>query len=183
MKTKIIIKVTLLALVFASTVLSQKVGYTNVELLLSYMPQTQEIEKQLNKFHAKLSQQFETKQYYFQNKYTEYIQLKQKEEQNVSVDKEDLKNRENELMKLEKEIKEMGADSELQLSRKRAQLLEPVQKSIQNAIDEVAKTQGYTYILNNVMGSGVPTILYGTESDDITKAIAQKLGIRIPDSD
>ncbi len=43
----------------------------------------------------------------------------------------------------------------------------------------VAKEGGYTYVLNQAVGAGIPSILYGKESDNLTEAIAKRLGIAV----
>lgn len=166
----------ILLLLIGSMGLSQaqtKVGYTNVELILAYMPETQAMEKSLKTVQDKLSEQLEIKQKYYQQKMTEFMQAQQSgqytEQQMGFASKE--------LEKLQGEIQQGLQMAEQQLFKKRMELLNPIQKKMQAAIDAVAKEKGYTFILNMAMGSGIPSILYGNESDDVTKDIAQKLGI------
>ncbi|MBK6901432.1 MAG: OmpH family outer membrane protein [Saprospirales bacterium] len=51
---------------------------------------------------------------------------------------------------------------------------------MQNAINEVARENGYTHVLNQTTSGGVSTILYGPPEDDLTEKIFNKLGMQIP---
>ena len=64
--------------------------------------------------------------------------------------------------------------------QKREELLLPVLEKLQNKIDEVAKSNGFTYILNQTTSTGVSTILFGPEENDITEKLMTALGIQIP---
>ena len=65
------------------------------------------------------------------------------------------------------------------LMKRRMDLLKPVQDKLQVAIDATAKEGGYTYILNQAVGEGIPSILFGKDSDNLTTVIAKKLGIAV----
>lgn len=152
---------------------AQKIGYTNVELILVYMPETQAMEKQLKTVEEKLLEQLEIKQKYYQTKMMEFMEAR---ESGQYTDAQ-LQVAAQELEKLQIEVQQGLQQAEESLFKRRMQLLEPIQKKMQIAIDDVAKEKGFSYILNNAMGSGIPTILYGSETSDCTEAIAKKLGI------
>ena len=78
----------------------------------------------------------------------------------------------------EKEINEFETNYSYRVSQKQSVLLNPVMNKLQSAIDEVAKENKYTYILNQTSGSN---ILYGVEQYDVTNLIVKKLGVSIPD--
>lgn len=152
---------------------SQTVGWTNVELLLAYLPETEAMEKKLQSLEKLALEQLEVKQKYYQQKLLEYMELKQAGKLTDAMDQ----TAQTELGKLQKEVEDGVRLAELKLVEKRMELLKPIQEKMQKAIDDVAREKGYTYILNNAMGSGIPTILYGQEESDVTEAIAKKLGI------
>ena len=152
-----------------------KVGYTNVELILTYMPETKLIEKELETMETKLGEQLQVKQKYYQQKMMEYMEAKEKNLINAEMDAIAVK----ELGRLEQEIQTGLQAAQEKLLMRRMAMLKPLQDKIQAAIDGVAKEGGYTYILNNSVGSGVPSILYGAEGVDVTVAIAKKLGVEV----
>ena len=152
---------------------AQKVGWTNVELLLAYLPETEQMETKLATLEKAALEQLEIKQKYYQQKLLEYMELKEAGKLSDAMDQA----AQQELTKLQGEIQEGAKLAELKLVEKRMELLGPIQEKMQKAIDDTAKELGYTYILNNAMGSGIPTILFGKAEDDVTEAIANKLGI------
>ncbi len=164
----------LVAVGFLAAKAQTKIGYTNVELILVYMPETQAMEKQLKTMEEKLLEQLEIKQKYYQTKLTEFMEVRN----SGKFTDEQLQIPAKELEKLQAEVQQGLKQAEDALFEKRMQLLGPIQKKMQEKIDEVAREKGYTYILNNAMGSGIPTILFGTEASDCTEDIAKKLGIQ-----
>ena len=174
MKLKMIL--TALITCFGMVAMAQtKVGWTNVELILTYMPQTKLIEKELSTFEGKLGEQLQVKQKYYQQKMQEYMEAKEKGILTPEMDGIATK----ELQRLGGEVESGLQAAQEKLMMRRMTLLKPVQDGIQAAIDAIAKEGGFTYILNNSVGSGVPSILYGQESEDVTVRIAKKLGIEV----
>lgn len=153
-----------------------KIGYTNVELILQYMPETKTIEAELSKLEKAISDALEVKQKYYQQKLIEFMEYKQS---GKPLSPEMEKAATAELQRLEAEVQRGIQEAENRLMKRRMDLLKPVQDKMQGAIDAVAKEGGYTYILNQAVGAGIPSILYGKESDNVTALIAKKLGIAV----
>ena len=61
----------------------------------------------------------------------------------------------------------------MQWIEKEKELLDPILRKAQSAIDEVAKDGKYTYILDS--GSGA--LLYSKESEDILPKVKKELGL------
>lgn len=152
-----------------------KVGYTNVELILAYMPETTALNQQIQTYEEQLAKQLNTKQLYAQERFQDYQKA-----QEIGASAEDLKKKEAELMKLQEELQKFAQEADYKVAQKRAKLLEPITEKLQKAIDDVADEKGYTYVLNQTSSSGVSTILAGPEGDDLSEAIMKKLGISIP---
>lgn len=153
-----------------------KIGYTNIELVLAYMPEARQMEQQLQTYQRKLGEQVQSKEQYGQAKMQEYQQMLQAN----SLSPEEQKRREEELQRLSEELQIFAGESEQKLLEKRQQLLEPILERLQNTINSIAAQRGYTYILNQSNSSGVSNILYGPEENDITKPLMKALGIELP---
>lgn len=156
---------------------SSKVGFTNVEILLNYMPDTKTIEKQLQTYQQKLEERIQIKSKYGQDEMMTY-------QEGAKANKwspEQIKEWEVKLQKLSQEVEQAIADAEQKLMAKRNELLGPIQTKIQDAINDVAEENGYAYILNQSIGDGVPSIVYGAKGMDVTPKIAAKLGITLPE--
>lgn len=161
--------------VFSTTQAQVKIGYTNIELVLAYMPDAKQMEKDLQTFQKKLTEKLKVKDDYVKQKYQEYLELKER-----GMTPGDQESREKELVKLDEEVQKLAADSEYDLLAKRQELLEPILKKLQTAIDAVAAAEGYSYILNQTTSAGVSTILYGPDEADVTEKLFAKLGIPMP---
>ncbi|MBT3221971.1 MAG: OmpH family outer membrane protein [Proteobacteria bacterium] len=151
------------------------IGYTNVELVLMYMPETRQMEQNLQTYEQRLQQQFQTKQDYYQNKLSEYL-----EKQQMGLSPDDERSLAVELTSLDNEIQQFAAEAEQKLVDKRGELMKPIVEKLQQAIDDVAKEKGYDYVLNQSNSGGVSLLLYGPSENDITEDLMKKLGIAIP---
>jgi outer membrane protein len=79
---------------------------------------------------------------------------------------------------LEAEYKELQAleqQIEQNLTVRRDQVLEPILRKLDATIQEIGKTNGYTFIFDS---SVMNVILFATESDDIEPLVRTKLGIK-----
>jgi outer membrane protein len=153
-----------------------KIGYTNIELVLAYMPESKSMEQQLKTFQTKLAQQLTVKDQYAQSKLQEY----QKKVENGTLSPEGRAAAEKELMKMDEENKLLAQKSERDLQAKREELIAPVLTKLQKAIDDVANENGYTHILNQTTSAGVSTILFGPDKHDVTQLLMKKLNIAVP---
>lgn len=152
-----------------------KIGYTNIELLLAYMPEAKQMEQLLATYQKKLSEQLQAKQTYVQNQLSAYLEKKEK---NLLSPEEDTR-LQKELEKLDAELQQFTSEAEAKLLAKREELLAPILEKLQNALDDVAEEKGYTYLLNQTNSSGVSTILYGPDENDVTKDVMRKLNIPV----
>lgn len=151
------------------------IGYTNVELILYYMPEAKSMEQVLATYKKKLETDYHTKQEYFKSKYEEYLQKESRNELSPQA-KNDMVV---ELTRLDAELKQFAQEAEKKLSDKRSELLAPILEKMEAAIDKVARENGFTFIMNQTTSSGISTILYGPEEADITTQVMSELNIPI----
>lgn len=175
-------KKVLIALLFgvlaSSSVFAQRrVAFTNIELIMSVMPAMQQIQKEVDEQEKKLTANLKVTQDYYQQKVQEYYAQK---EAGMTMEME--KKMVNEIAGLEEELMAKQEKIEEQLMAIRIQKLNPVQTQLQKAINEVAKEKGYSFVINQVMGEGIPSILYGKPEHDITEAVLEKLGVKLPEN-
>lgn len=153
-----------------------KIGYTNVELILAYMPEAEQMNKDLQIYAGKLDREMQVEQNYFDLKMNEYTSLSKANKLTPADDEK----RQLELMKLDSTLRRKQAIQEQQVMAMQQELIQPLLDKLQKAIDDISKAEGYTYVLNQSTSTGVSTILFGPESDNITEKIMTKLGIAIP---
>ena len=156
-----------------------KVGYTNVELLLNLMPESQQIEKQLSVYEQKLTEKLKAEQAAYQTKLQAYVTKKQSNTLPPNEEETYIK----ELTEMETNLQKGVQEAEYKLLVKRQELLKPLTEKVQASINSIAEEGNYTYILNQTIGSGITNILYGMETFDITPELANKLGIPLPEGD
>jgi outer membrane protein len=89
--------------------------------------------------------------------------------------------KERELQGLQQSIQKFQQDAQVSLQRKSSELVSPVFKTIQDAIDKVAKDNGYTHIFNSGQPDvGLNILLYARDEDDISNLVLKELGITPP---
>lgn len=150
-----------------------KVGYTNVELVVSLMPETKSMKEALTTHEQKLTQNIEIKKIYFQGKVEEL------KAQQGKIKPEEFSVKEKELQKLQEEIEKSIQDAEANFQKKKEELLVPILDKLQKVIDEIYTAEGYDYIFNS-NGSGTTIIIKAPTQDNITLKILSKLGIEPP---
>jgi len=148
-----------------------KIGYTDIENVLTQLPEYKTASKEIETFQRKLEERFRIKNEYAQSKLQEYYD----NEKSYTMDQK--KSKEEELMKLDEELKQFEKDAQAEMQTKQDNMLAPIREKILKAIEQVASEKGYTYIMNK--SGGMLNVLYAPKEDDITEALAQKLGITI----
>lgn len=142
-----------------------KIGYTNVEFILLQMPESKQIESDLKTHSSQLEAQLK-------GKYSEYEQKLQAYEKGAAtMDKTIREDKEKELMTLNNQIQEFQRNAQMSLQQKEKQLVDPVIAKIDKAIKDVAKENGYTYVISN------QALLAGPEDGDISPLVLKKLGV------
>lgn len=161
-------------LMLGSSLLAQKIGYVNLEMVLAYMPETKTMEEKLKKQSDQLAQTLQVKRDYFQLKYQEATALAE-----AGASEEELQPISQELQKLQGELQQAAAVADQQLAGERQKMLAPILEKLQSAIKSMAAEGGYTYVFNS-NASGVSVMLHGPDSDNLTKSLFTRLGIPIP---
>ncbi len=146
-----------------------KIAYTNADSIVLSLPETQGKLKILESYTKQLSTQAENKQRELQQKYQDY--------QTNARDwiPEIVKEKERELQKLDRELAEFQQRAQRQIQEKQGKEFAPLYKKVKEAIAEIAKASGYTYVIQQEPVSGFP-LLYAEETYDITDVVIEKLG-------
>jgi outer membrane protein len=172
MKNKIVIALGLL--LFSTSLFAQaqnlKIGYTNVEYILTQLPEYKQIEADLGSYTKQLETQLQSKMTSFQQKYQEYMQTAESMTEVVRKDKEE------ELQNLQSSIEKFRRDADQSIQKKQADLVQPAYDKIQKAIENVAKENSFTHIFSDGAGM-VNVLLYAREDDDVTDLVLAKLGV------
>jgi outer membrane protein len=166
---KNILKLTLvLAMVFTSTtVFAQKLARVNTQEIFAIMPDTKQMEENLNAFGQELQAQLEALQVEFNNLYAEY-------EKNQSTWNPTVKQmKQAELNDKQRRYAENQQIAQQDYAKKQQEEAMPIQEKLDAAIAKVAKAGGYTAVFDSM------AFVYYDEAQvvDINAAVKKELGI------
>ncbi|MFN4084899.1 MAG: OmpH family outer membrane protein [Spirosomataceae bacterium] len=178
MKIKFVLALFALALfsgVATSAQTAVKIGYTNIDYILSNLPQAAEIQTKLQTEKAQYDKLVQEKVAELQKVYEDYQKNAASMSPVIRADKEKF------MQNKQGEIQEFQQNSEVALQRKQQELLSPLLDKIQEAVDAVAKENGYTYVFNSDAGPTTsPIVLVAPDSDNITDLVFKKMGVKTP---
>lgn len=149
---------------------AQKIAHINLDSLISIMPETKTATQAVQDYAKQLEQQVTAMQTELQTKYETY--------QTTSKDMPELvkASKEKELNDLNQRIQDFQQQAQTDYQKKSAELSKPVYEKAKKAIDQVAKDNGYRYVLDTSAGM----VIYSEPSDDIFNLAVKKLGITVP---
>ena len=167
---------TLFLILFCGTLLSaqaqpQKIGYADWEYIFSQLPEFKQIDSELKTHSEQLQNQMRAKQQDFEAKYKAYQGMPATTPDAIKADKE------RELAALQEGFQKFQQDAQSSLQKKQADLLEPVYKKVGKTIEDVAKENAYTFIINPQVQGGGDILLYSDENYNISDLVLKKLGI------
>jgi outer membrane protein len=156
-------------LAFAGSAMAQKnikLGHIDRAALLQIMPERDSAEAAFQKDAEDLQAELDAMSKEFEAKYNEYIAKRDQFSELIR------KTKESDLQTMSARIEGNKANAQRRLEERQAELLKPIIDRIKNAIDEVGKEYGYTYIFE------AGAVLYSQDSDDILPLVKKKLGLK-----
>ena len=167
LKAAIIIAIPLMFGMTGLDAQAQKFGHINSNELLSAMPEREQATAEVEKFAKQLESQLKTMSAEYDTKLQDY-------QSKEGIMTEPIKQtRLKELLDLEQRIRDFQLTAQQSLQKKETELLTPLIDKAKNAIEEVSKKNGYTYIFDTSVG----VILYFKEGDDIMPLVKKNLGL------
>lgn len=172
MRNKLLL--TVIALTFglaaAQAQTALKIAYADVDYILSQMPEAKQVEAELKAHNTQLQNQL-------QAKYQEYQEKLQAYQQGAATMVDAIrKEKETELAQLEQRIQKFQQDAQSSMQKKSTELMQPLYTKVGNNIEQVAKENGYSYVLNGQVG-GIDVVLYADEKFDISDLVLKKMGV------
>ena len=170
------INILLISLLFlTSNILSQeiKIGYTNVEYVLSFLPETKQVQSEVQAYGTQLQNQLQSKITDFQSKADAFQKTAATMTDLVRADKQE------ELQNLQASIQKFQTEAQTSIAQKEQDLFKPLFEKISNAINAVAEREKYTHIFSAGV-PGVEVLLYAKPTDDVSSLVLAELGIDPP---
>jgi outer membrane protein len=152
----------------AGTANAQKIGYISTEQLISIMPETAKADSNLTQLRNALIQNAQDKQ----NALESSIEKFNKDSATMTSAVKDVKR--TELQKMLQDLQTEDQRIQQQLQNRQQELIEPINRKAFDAIQSVAKDNGYTYIFEK------NALLVAPPGEDVLPLVAKKLNIRLP---
>lgn len=138
-----------------------KFGHLNFAELYSMMPGQDTVKTQYESYARDIQTQFSAMQNEYESKLTDY--------QSNAATMSDIirETKEKEIIDLQTRIENFQYSAQEKLANKEAQLTAPIIEKAKEAVEAVAKENGYTYILNSTEG----LLLYAEPSQEDRKSV------------
>jgi len=146
---------------------AQKIAHINLDSLQKLMPEHKKAELDMQEYAKQLESQITAMQAELQTKYAEYQEKSKDMAEIVRASKE------KELNDLNQRIQDFQQQAQLDYQKKSAELSKPLFEKAKKAIEQVAKENGYKYVLDTSSGM----VLYSEPTEDIMHLVVKKLGI------
>lgn len=163
---KVAIAIVLFVGAVSMTQAQSKTAHINVTELLSQMPEMKAAQAELKKLEETYRADIQGSMEQLQNKYTQY------NNEASSMSQEENQKRALELQGFERNIGEAQQAAQQELAKKQAELFEPISEKAKAAIERVAASQGFDYVLDASPGSGVIV----ATGKDLLADVKQELG-------
>ena len=126
-----------------------KIAHINTTQLVEAMPEMKTAQAEIERLTKTYEAEIKTMATELQNKVKQYqaeVDTKTEEENTA---------RATEVQTMEQSIRQYQGQAQQDLQKKEADLLKPIFEKAKAAIDKVAKTQGFQYVLDSTQGGGV----------------------------
>jgi outer membrane protein len=148
---------------------AQKLAHLNVDELIGLMPETETAQAEMQKYAQQLEKDLEEMQTEAQNKYQNLLNNQNNWTQ-LRLTKE-----QEELEGMAQRIQQYQVQAQQDLQQKQMELMEPIYEKAQNAINDVAREKGYTYVFDSSQSKGV--VIFAEKGEDILPLVKAKMGI------
>ncbi len=146
-----------------------KFGHINSQELMAIMPERDSAQAVLESFALKLENQLDAMQVEYNKKLQEYM-----------AERDDLTEiimqaKEQELNDLQTRIQGFQTNAQQEMQKRQGELMQPIVEKAQNAIQAVARENGFIYIFDVSVGS---LVYFSEESVDILPLVKELLKIQ-----
>ena len=145
-----------------------KIGYVSTEELVSIMPETAKADSNLQQFRTALIQNAQEKQSSLESA----IEKFNKDSATMTISVKDVKR--GELQKMLNDLQSEDQRIQQQLQQRQQELIAPINRKAFEAIQAVAKENGYSYIFEK------GALLVAPPGEDVLALVAKKLNVKVP---
>jgi outer membrane protein len=155
-----------------TAVLAQRYAVVDTKYILDKMPEYKLAQRQLDLISIQWQKEIDDKQAVLDKMYKDF------EGEQVMLSDDLKKKREDELFNHEKEVRDLQRKRfgfEGDLFKKRQELIKPVQDKVYNAIQKIAVSRMYDYILDKSEGI---TVIFADPKLDKSEDVLRELGVK-----
>ena len=160
----------LLLLIAPMSVFAQKFGHIKSADVLTVMPEFTKAQTDIQAMQKQYEDEMKRATDELTKKYTEYQQ------EQANLPKNIQERRQKGLQELQEKGMQFQQDAQQQLQKSYADMMEPIYKKIEDAIEAVGQEGGYTYIFD-LNRTEIPYV-NEAQSTDVTAAVKAKVGIK-----
>ena len=153
---------------FSTTTNAQKIGYISADEIIQLMPEAATVQKELDQYQQSLYQNAQDKQNALNDAIAKFV----KDSSTLSPSMKEV--RRNDLQKQSQDLAGENQRIQDEFAQKRQELSAPIQKKLQDAIEAVAKENGYAYIMPK------EALIIMPPANDIGPLVIKKLGLKQP---
>ncbi len=151
----------------ASDITAQKIGHMNSGVVFAEMPKTKAAKSQLENYTKQLESDFKSREEQLAKK----IESAEKKYTSGEMTQNELQNVQAEIQKQGAELEKTRQQMMQKLVEREENLMEPLVTSLNEAIEAVAKENGYNFIIDS------SALLYAEDAEDVTALVKAKLGM------
>lgn len=156
-----------LLLFSANMIQAQKFAYVNSQVLLEDLPEVKAADAEIQT----LQQQMQKKgQEMFESYQRKAMELQRRRDEGELSPKQ-LEQEAQKLGEDEDKIRNFETEMQTSILKKQQELLGPIQEKVNQAIESVAKSEGYSMVFDSSSGA----LMYSDDENDITEQVKAKL--------
>jgi outer membrane protein len=143
-----------------------KIGYINTDEIIGVMPEAEKLDNELREYQSSLAQQGQDMMKELNDKDSLFVRDSAK----LSASMKEIKK--NELLSLYQRVQNWNQQAQEMYQAEAQKKITPLRNKALEAIRNVAKENGYSYILD------INAVIVGPPGDDVLNLVKKKLGIK-----
>ena len=147
-----------------------RVGYANLEYIISQLPEVKEIEAEMKSTQSQLRNQIQVKSQEVEKQYTDFNANMNTMTDTVRV------NKQRELEQAMADLQKMQQDAQLTLQNKQKLFMAPLYLKVNRVIQEVAQENGYAIVLTETIGT-YDFLLFHQPEKNLSDLVLKKFGV------
>jgi len=153
-----------------------RIGVVDANLILFQMPELTTVTDALEGFTSRKRREYAEME-------ANFVRARERFEETAAVLQEEARTaRQQELAQMQRNLQQFQMEYQQELLSRQEALVEPIRTKVTNAINEVSKKLGLTYVINRMVNNGDLVVLYVADDVrqryDITERVMSKLGVR-----